>query len=149
MKGSTLVLTILGLGFGVQILIVGVILNSKPAGSKASTIALGKTGFVKVALPEGAVANEVLIVGPNCNRPEGVRTRSLVSSLAKLNIPHRQTDSISFSSDSFSSDNGLGNMTQLNNLMQGEAPIVFINGKGKSNPAIDEVLTEYKLATKL
>jgi hypothetical protein len=27
--------------------------------------------------------------------------------------------------------------------MTGEVPIVFVNGKAKANPTLDEVLTEY------
>ena len=34
-----------------------------------------QTGFVKAAMPDGAIANEVLIVGSDCDRPEGIRKK--------------------------------------------------------------------------
>jgi len=138
MKGSTLVLTVIALGIGVQVAIVGAIVT-KPADRKAMA---SNTGFVKVARPEGAVANEVLIVGPNCNRPEGVRTRALASSLAARNIPYRQTDSISLSADA-----GWDGIAQMNDLIKQDSPLVFINARGKANPTLDEVVAEYRQAT--
>jgi hypothetical protein len=142
MKGSTLVLAVIGSGIGILLLLVGIMMNSKTATSSTAARVATQTGFVKVPLPEGAVANQVLIVGPNCHRPQGVRTRALASGLAKLNIPYQQTSSVRMSSDV-----GLGNIFQLNQLMAGDAPIVFVNRKGKANPSLDEVLAEYRLAT--
>lgn len=141
MKGSTLVLAVIGSGVGVLLALVGIVMNPGSATRSTAAKVATETGFVSVPLPEGAVANEVLIVGPTCSRPQGARTRALVSSLAQLKIPYRQTTSISLSSGDV-----LGNMLQLNQLMAGDAPIVFVNGKGKANPSLNEVVTEYRLA---
>ena len=37
-------------------------------------------------------------------------------------------------------------MDQMDNLMKGDSPVVFINAKGKANPTINEVVAEYRLA---
>ena len=95
-------------------------------------------------MPDGAIANEVLIVGSDCDRPEGIRKKALAASLTKLNIPHRQTSSISMNSDS--TDDIFTAMDQMDNLMKGDSPVVFINAKGKPNPTINEVVAEYRLA---
>jgi|GEM_PF-2162841 len=147
MKGTPVVLPILIVGIGLQVsLLVGATLYNQSNSSKSSKSAkaANETGFVRAAMPQGAIANEVLIVGPTCNRPEGVRTRALVSELARLNIPYRQTNSLTFSSEE-----GLGNLWQMNQIMQKEAPFVFVNRKAKANPALNEVVTEYQLATNI
>jgi hypothetical protein len=63
--------------------------------------------------------------------------------LAKLNIPYRRTESISMNSDS--TDDIFGAMEQMDRLMKGDAPVVFVNAKGKANPTLDEVVAEYRL----
>ncbi len=145
MKGSTQISVLIGLAIAAQAAIIGAVVYAK---STSRTVTArqtaNQTGFVKAAMPDGAIANEVLIVGPECDRPEGIRARTLAISLAKLNIPYRRTESISMNSDS--TDDIFTAMDQMDNLMQGDSPVVFINAKGKANPTIDEVVAEYRLA---
>jgi hypothetical protein len=144
MKGSTQISVLIGLAIAAQAAIIGAVVYAK---SNSRTIAVSQpknqTGFVKTAMPDGAIAREVLIVGPECDRPEGIRARTLASSLAKLNIPYRRTESISMNSDS--TDDIFGAMEQMDRLMKGDAPVVFVNAKGKANPTLDEVVAEYRL----
>jgi len=147
MKGTPVVLPVLIIGIGAQILLLAgatIYVQSNPSKSSKTAKAVNETGFVKAAPPKGAIANEVLIVGPNCNRPEGVRTRALANELARLNIPYRQTDTMTFSAD-----DGLGNLWQMHQLLQKEGPLVFVNRKAKANPALNEVVTEYQFSTKV
>jgi hypothetical protein len=32
---------------------------------------------------------------------------------------------------------------RLNSVMNGELPIVFVNGRGKANPTLEEVIAEF------
>lgn len=144
MKGSTQISLLIGLAIAAQAAIIGAVVYAK-SNSRTITASQPKnqTGFVKAAMPEGAIAREVLIVGPECDRPEGIRARTLAASLAKLNIPYRRTESISMNSDS--TDDIFEAVEQMDHLMKGDAPVVFINAKGKANPTLDEVVAEYRL----
>jgi hypothetical protein len=148
MKGSNQISVLIGLAIAAQAAIIGAVVYVKSTSRTAmvsQTAAANQTGFVKTIMPSGAIANEVLIVGPNCDRPEGLRTKALADSLAKLKIPYRQTSSISLNSDSMGSDDVFADISQMDQLMAGDSPVVFINAKGKANPTIDEVLAEYRL----
>ncbi|PZV11771.1 MAG: hypothetical protein DCF22_13745 [Leptolyngbya sp.] len=132
MKGSTQISALIGLAIAAQAAIIGAVVYVKSTSRTAMASQTGtQTGFVKAVMPDGAIANEVLIVGPECDRPEGIRARTLASSLAKLNIPYRRTESISMNSDS--TENIFEAMDQMDHLMKGDAPVVFINAKGKAN----------------
>jgi hypothetical protein len=144
MKGSTQISMLIGLAIAAQAAIIGAVVYVKSTSRTAmASQTATQTGFVKAAMPDGAIANEVLIIGPDCDRPEGIRKKALAASLAKLNIPHRQTSSISMNSDS--TDDIFAAMDQMDNLMKGDSPVVFINAKGKANPTLDEVVAEYRL----
>ncbi|MCY7392115.1 MAG: hypothetical protein LH647_11735 [Leptolyngbyaceae cyanobacterium CAN_BIN12] len=145
MKGSTQISALIGLAIAAQAAIIGAVVYAKSTSRTATASqTTTQTGFVKAAMPDGAISNEVLIVGPECDRPEGIRARTLASSLAKLNIPYRRTESISMNSDS--TENIFEAMEQMDHLMKGDSPVVFINAKGKANPTIDQVIAEYRLA---
>ncbi len=145
MKGSTQISVFIGLAIAAQAAIIGVVVYAKSTSRTATASqAATQTGFVKAAMPDGAIANEVLIVGPECDRPEGVRARTLANSLAKLNIPYRRTESISMNSDS--TEDIFEAIEQMDQLMKGDSPVVFINAKGKANPTIDQVIAEYRSA---
>lgn len=98
--------------------------------------------FVRVGVPVEGMENPntVLVVGPNCNRPEGIRAKELADKLTELNIPNRRTDTISYNSES----SEIPDTAMLNEVMNGDAPKVFINGKAKANPNVEEVVVEYK-----
>ncbi len=143
MKGSTQISVLIGLAIAAQATIIGAVVYVKSNSRTTAIQPTNQTGFVKAAMPDGAIANEVLIVGPECDRPEGIRARTLASSLAKLNIPYRRTESISMNSDS--TEDIFEAMERMDELMKGDSPVVFINAKGKANPTIDQVIAEYRL----
>ena len=104
-------------------------------------------GFVELEMPQGAKINEVLIVAAqNCPRDGAVRADRLAREMAERNIRYRRSSSVTFS---VPQDADTDVFVRRNNaIMNGEVPIVFVNGKVKSNPGIDEVLAEYAEATR-
>ncbi len=103
-------------------------------------------GFIEFEMPEGARNNEVLIVAAqNCPREGAVRADRLAREMAERNIRYRRSSSVSFS---VPQDADTDTFVRRNNaIMNGEVPIVFVNGKVKSNPGVDEVIAEYATAT--
>jgi hypothetical protein len=59
--------------------------------------------------------------------------------LASRNIPSLRSHDVSFAATN--PEPGIGE--RLNAVMNGELPIVFVNGKGRANPTLDEVISEY------
>lgn len=86
---------------------------------------------------QGSIPNEVVVMGPTWDNPAGRRTRQLVWDLEAQNIPCRLTTSVQVQQG----DQEL--IRAWNNVMQGTPPIVYINGKAKANPTLDDVVTEY------
>jgi hypothetical protein len=105
-------------------------------GNRKSAIA----SFVAVAAPDQAEPAQVLVIGPTCNSVAGVRTRQLADRLAQAQIPYKHTDSFSFS---VSNPEDFQGISRLNQVMQGDAPVVFVNGRAKANPQFEEVVAEY------
>jgi len=103
-------------------------------------------GFIEFQMPQGAKNNEVLIVAAqNCPRDGAVRADRLAHDMAERNIRYRRASGVSFS---VPQDGDVDTFVRRNNvIMNGEVPIVFVNGKVKSNPDLDEVIAEYAQAT--
>jgi hypothetical protein len=99
------------------------------------------TGFVSFPWPKGAPASAVLIFAPpNCPSAMAQRARELGRRLDALHIPQVQLQEASFDIDG--SDQAA--MAKLNRIMEGGGPPVFVRGKAKDNPSIDEVVAEYR-----
>ena len=99
-------------------------------------------GFIEFEKPQGAKNNEVLIVAAQ-NRPRdgAVRADRLAREMAERNIRFRRSSGVSFSVPQGAD---VDTFVRRNNaIMNGEVPIVFVNGKVKSNPGLDEVIAEY------
>jgi hypothetical protein len=95
--------------------------------------------WLEVPGPAGADPKRVLIVAaPNCPRAESQRALALARELAAQEIPSAQTGTVSFA---ITSDL---HAKRLEQLMSAGAPIVFINGKAKSNPSAAEVIAEFR-----
>jgi hypothetical protein len=97
-------------------------------------------GFL--ALPTMADSNprQVVVFAPeNCPSEKARQADELARQLASRNIPSVRSHDVSFSSSD--PDPSIGE--RLNLVMNGELPIVFVNGKGKANPTLDEVIAEY------
>ena len=103
-----------------------------------SDVEVADTGFMQVAWIQDASPNEVIVMGPTWNSPTGRRTRQLVWDLEAQDIPCRFVTSVQ------NIQQGDQELTQAwNTVMQGMPPIVYINGKAKANPTLEDVVTEY------
>ena len=98
-------------------------------------------GFVAMPLPSGMAARGVVIFAPeNCPSEAAQRADALASQLASQGIPVTRSHSANFR---FDADPGRAVLDRINTVMQGEIPIVFVNGRGRANPGVDDVLSEY------
>lgn len=119
--------------------------NEHDAKSALETATVSPNGFIDLPAPESLDSNTVIIFAPaNCPKESGQRADNLADELSRHNIPITRSSSANFS--------GLDKedpavMSQLNSVMTGELPIVFVNGKGKANPTLDEVLSEFDSPT--
>ncbi len=105
---------------------------------------MSPNGFLPVPMPDGAVRNTVWVFAPiNCPREGAQRAGALAKRLTDLGISNLKADH--YGSQSFAPNPEVeAGFKRLNTVMTGELPIVLINGMGKANPSIDEVVSEYK-----
>jgi len=100
-------------------------------------------GFLEFAPPTGFSTNQVLIVAAqNCPREGAVRADKLAREMAEQGIPFVRSSSVAFSPPDASDIDRY--VERHNKVMNGEVPIVFVNGKVKSNPGLDDVIAEYQ-----
>jgi hypothetical protein len=100
-------------------------------------------GFVALPTLAGSSPGQVVVFAPeNCPSEAATRADSMARQLASRNIPSLRSHDVSFSSSD--PDPAIGE--RLNSVMNGELPIVFVNGKGKANPTLDQVIAEYGAA---
>jgi hypothetical protein len=98
-------------------------------------------------MPEGARSNEVLIVAAqNCPREGAVRADGLAREMAERHVRYRRASNVSFSVPAGADVDVF--LRRNNAIMNSEVPIVFVNGKVKSNPGLDEVIAEYAEAAR-
>lgn len=101
-------------------------------------------GFLPVPMPEDARPNTVLLFAPiNCPREGAQRAEALSRHLTELGISNVRTSRYSAATFTGSEDQ-IRAFKRLNKVMTGEIPIALINGMGKANPSLDELVSEYK-----
>lgn len=103
-------------------------------------------GFVRAYMPDGANPNEALVLTPiNCTAEEVMMGKKLEEDIKAAGVPARRADGFNISVNN-NTDNQKTMINKSVELFQsGAAPLVFINGYGKSRPTVGEVLTVYKL----
>lgn len=103
--------------------------------------AASASGFVTLPGDSGPLSKGVhVIAAENCPEDAAQRADRLADQLAKAGVPVQRGHQASFN---------LGNAgpaaaQQITAVMNGTLPIVFVHGKAKSNPSLDEVLAEYR-----
>src|SRR4051812_23254610 len=103
-------------------------------------------GFAAMPQVEGQNARTVYVVAAqNCPREEGQRTDRLAADLARRGIPVDRTHSAQFSFNA-QPDNVV--METINKIMAGPLPVVFVRGRAKSNPSLEEVVAEFSQGKK-
>lgn len=102
--------------------------------------ATSASGFVQVPMPEGVSTHGVVVFAPdNCPSEAAQRAYALVSELGGQGVPVVRSSSASF-------DNlpDAATAARVRAVMQGDIPVVFVNGKAKANPSVHDVLAEYR-----
>lgn len=96
-------------------------------------------GFVDIPMPDGMSPHGVVIFAPeNCPSDAAQRAERLASLLSSNGIAYRRATAADY--------NNLTSQEEANRVlavMNGPIPIVYVNGRAKSNPAPDEVVAEY------
>jgi len=112
--------------------------------ARALAAVTSPNGFLPVPMPADTPRNTVLIFAPlNCPRENAQRARELAKKLTELGIQNIQTShypSISFQP----TEEKIAELKRLNIVMTGEIPIALVNGMGKSNPSLNELVSEYQ-----
>ena len=100
-------------------------------------------GFISLPSLANAAPKQVVVFAPeNCSKESAQRSDSLAQQLTHRNIPSVRSHDVTFTA----SNPEPGVQDRLNSVMNGEFPIVIVNGKGKgkANPTLDEVIAEYE-----
>jgi len=101
-------------------------------------------GFIHAAMFDGAKRNTAVIYAPiNCPSEVGQRADALEAELTRMGVPNVRSDSYSLNvPDPTPEENA--NIQRAVTLLNGQIPVVFVNGMGKSNPTAEEVRSEYE-----
>ena len=101
-------------------------------------------GFIEFDPPDGGERNSVIIVAAqNCPHEAAQRADELAREMAIRNVSHLRTSSITFTPPPNFDERYIA---RHDRVMNGELPLVFVNGRVKSNPDLDDVLAEYEQA---
>ena len=115
--------------------------HSKSASELSATLATSQNGFITLPPVDGGNASVVMIVAAeNCPEEDARRADFLADQLASNGIPVARAHNVHFSIQ-----NGDASVAKkVMSVMNGELPIVLVNGRAKSNPRLEEVIAEYK-----
>lgn len=104
----------------------------------------GPAGFVPVVMPRDAKPDTVLILAPiKCSSSASKRADALAKDLTRLNIPNERSGTCSLDMKDQSPEEQ-AKMESAMKIMNGEPPVVFVNGMGMSNPSLDMVVAAYR-----
>lgn len=97
-------------------------------------------GFVRMPPMADGNPKQVVVFAPeDCPAEKAREADDLAHQLASRNIPTVRTHNVTFTSTDPDPKVGV----RLDSVMKGELPIVFVNGRGKANPTIEQVIAEY------
>ncbi|HEV8540124.1 MAG TPA: hypothetical protein VGQ60_03080 [Nitrospiraceae bacterium] len=106
-----------------------------------SEVTVSPNGFIPLPTIANADPRQVVVFAPeNCPQEEARRSDDMARQLITRRIPSVRSHDVTFTS----ADPDPGTQKRLDAVMNGEFPIVFVNGKGKANPTLDEVVAEYE-----
>ena len=113
---------------------------SAPATEMTPLSTRPSTPFVAVPTVMGQSPSDVLIfAAKNCPHEDAQRADRLAADLSRSGLRVVRIDSINFALQKADQ----AEVDQLNALHDEELPIVFLHGRAKANPTIQEVLAEY------
>lgn len=101
-------------------------------------------GFVPVPMPAGFENDDsVLIFAPdNCPKEGAQRAAAISAGLTAQGIPNVRTSRYEAQAFEPTHEN-LASYKRLDTVMTGEIPIVLVNGRGKANATLEDVVAEY------
>lgn len=107
----------------------------------ASGPAVSAHGFVALPPADGQNPRSVYVIAAeNCPHEDAQRADRLAEDLGRRGIPVVRSHNISFSLNG--ADSSVAQ--RITSVMNGPLPIVFVQGRARSNPSLDEVLAEYQ-----
>lgn len=117
---------------------------NKYSETRALAAVTSPNGFLPVPMPADTPRNTILIFAPiNCPRENAQRARDLSKKLTDLGIANILTSrypALAFEP----TEERIASFKRLNVVMTGEIPIALVNGMGKANPSLDELVSEYQ-----
>lgn len=133
------------LTFGLFICLAGFLYNNYwkegYLGSEFGTSSSSDYGFVTLPRPSNVNTNKVIILAAkNCTKEAALRANRLASELSDRNIPYTRLTRIAFQ------DYDPSMKRTLDSVLRGPVPVVLVHGKGKANPTLSDVLSEYDSA---
>jgi hypothetical protein len=107
-----------------------------------SGAALSAHGFASLPPVDGQCSRKVYVLAAkNCPGEDAKRADRLAAELSRKGIPVERTNSARFSlSSPLESDV----RTRISTIMEGPLPTVFVDGRAKSNPSLDEIVAEFR-----
>ncbi len=108
--------------------------------AEAAEAAPSPNGFESVPL-DGDRDSVVIFAPLNCTREEAQRADFLADTLSRRGIPVKRTQQVNISFGGIPDD---ATASRVKGVMNGSLPIVFVNGRAKSNPTPEETVAEYK-----
>jgi len=106
-------------------------------------------GFMPILMPDGSEPNTVIVFAPvNCPKEPAQRADALAERLTREGIPNRRSASYSIQLAT-ATDEQIAAMRRTDVVMRGEIPAVLVNGMGKANPKVEEVIAEYRRTRQL
>lgn len=108
-----------------------------------STDAAG--AFVSLPPVDGQRPQTVFVIAAqDCPHDAAQRADRLAESLSRRGIPVERTHSANFR---FTSPPDSETVDRISAVMEGPLPVVFINGRAKANPTLDEIASEFGRAS--
>jgi len=111
----------------------------------AANLSVGSTGaFVPLPAVDGQRPRTVFVIAAeDCPHDDAQRADRLAESLSSQGIPVERTHSANFR---FTSAPDSDTVDRISAVMNGPLPVVFVNGRAKANPSLDEITAEYRRA---
>ena len=108
--------------------------------STTAPAVVSANGFIKMPpMSDGDLQQVVVFAPEDCPPEKAQQADELARQLASRNIPTIRTHAVSFTSSDPNPQVGV----RLDSVLKGELPIVFVNGRGKANPTIEQIIAEF------
>jgi len=98
-------------------------------------------GFVPLPPVRGQSPSAILVVAAeDCPHDDAQRADRLADDLSRSGLPVVRIHDLTFDVPG----GGSADLERINAVMGGALPVVFVRGRAKANPSLDQVLAEYR-----